>query len=93
MCIVILVGGLGSFVLPFESALAQTSDPVFVGAGDIASCGRNTDEATANLLDTISGTVFTLGDNVYQDGTLAEFNDCKKGQTVASEGGLFWMYL
>jgi len=70
------LSGLDSFALPLKSALAQTSDPVFVGAGDIASCGRNTDEATANLLDNIPGTVFTLGDNVYQDGTLAQFNDC-----------------
>ncbi|HJS19261.1 MAG TPA: metallophosphoesterase [Anaerolineales bacterium] len=59
-----------------ESALAQTSDPVFVGAGDIASCGNNQDEATANLLDSIPGTVFTLGDNVYPDGTLTQYNNC-----------------
>lgn len=49
---------------------------VFVGAGDIASCSSTGDEATANLLDGISGTVFTLGDNVYDYGTAAEFNDC-----------------
>jgi hypothetical protein len=49
---------------------------VFVGAGDIASCTSNGDEATALLLDQISGTVFTLGDNAYQNGTLAEFNNC-----------------
>jgi acid phosphatase type 7 len=45
----------------------------FVGAGDIASAGDG-DEATARLLDGIPGTVFTIGDNVYQNGTLAEFN-------------------
>ena len=49
---------------------------VFVGAGDIASCASNGDEATALLLDQISGTVFTIGDNAYQNGTLAEFNNC-----------------
>jgi calcineurin-like phosphoesterase family protein len=76
LCTLFLIGGLGSLARPFETVLAQTSDPVFVGAGDIASCGRRTDEATAILLDSIPGTVFTLGDNVYQDGTLAEFNDC-----------------
>jgi hypothetical protein len=37
---------------------------VFVGAGDIANCGPNS-EATARLLDAIAGTVFTLGDNAY----------------------------
>ena len=49
------------------------TDPVLVGAGDIASCQSSGDEATANLLDGISGTVFTLGDNVYEDGTASEF--------------------
>ena len=51
-------------------------DPVFVGAGDIASCASSGDEATANLLDGIPGTVYTLGDNVYDSGTAAEFANC-----------------
>ncbi len=42
------------------------SPPVLVGAGDIATCTSNNDEATAALLDTISGVVFTAGDNAYQ---------------------------
>jgi hypothetical protein len=58
------------------TAMAQTGDPVFVGAGDIANCNRTQDEATAKLLDGISGTVFTVGDNVYPDGTSAEFTNC-----------------
>lgn len=49
---------------------------VLVGAGDISSCDNNNDEATAKLLDRISGTVFVLGDNVYIDGTYREFLDC-----------------
>jgi acid phosphatase type 7 len=52
------------------------SDPVFVGAGDIASCASSGDEATANLLDGIPGTVYTLGDNAYDSGTSAEFDNC-----------------
>jgi len=59
-----------------RSVLAQTADPVFVGAGDIANCSHSNDEATAQLLDNISGTVFTLGDNAYPSGTLTQFNDC-----------------
>jgi parallel beta-helix repeat protein len=51
-------------------------DAVLVGAGDIASCGGSGDEATANLLDNIPGTVFTLGDSVYEDGTPQQFADC-----------------
>ena len=49
---------------------------VLVGAGDIATCIGAGDEATAALLDTIDGTVFTLGDNVYDFGTAAEFATC-----------------
>ena len=49
---------------------------MLVGAGDIADCSSNGDEATANLLDTIDGTVFTLGDNAYESGTAAEFQRC-----------------
>lgn len=51
-------------------------DPVLVGAGDIAGCGHNNDEATAKLLDAIAGTVFTMGDNAYPDGAPANFTDC-----------------
>ena len=60
---------------PTASATA-TGDPVLVGAGDISSCSVTTDEATALLLDAIPGTVFTLGDNVYEDGTATEFSTC-----------------
>ena len=49
---------------------------VLVGAGDIASCSSSGDEATAQLLQGIAGTVFTLGDNVYDNGTTTEFNNC-----------------
>jgi hypothetical protein len=51
-------------------------DPVLVGAGDIADCSSDGDEATANLLDGIPGTVFTTGDNAYPDGTAADFMNC-----------------
>lgn len=49
---------------------------VFVGAGDISDCGNDNDEATAQLLDNITGTVFTLGDNAYSSGTATEFTQC-----------------
>jgi hypothetical protein len=49
---------------------------ILVGAGDISSCDNDNDEATAKLLDTIPGTVFVLGDNVYIDGTYRDFTDC-----------------
>jgi hypothetical protein len=49
------------------------ADPVLVGAGDIANSGSG-DSATAALLDAIPGTVFTTGDNAYNNGTASEFN-------------------
>jgi 3',5'-cyclic AMP phosphodiesterase CpdA len=49
---------------------------VLVGAGDIALCNGEGDQATARLLDAIPGTVFTLGDNVYSSGTPEEFANC-----------------
>jgi acid phosphatase type 7 len=60
----------------YVSRPAQAASVVMVGAGDIAHCSTTTDEATAKLLDGISGTVFTLGDNAYNSGTSAEFANC-----------------
>ncbi len=47
-----------------------------VGAGDIVRCDKDIDEATSRLLDTLPGTVFTLGDNAYLRGTAQEFSEC-----------------
>jgi hypothetical protein len=49
---------------------------ILVGAGDIASCSSSGDEATAALLETIPGIVYTTGDNVYDNGTATEFANC-----------------
>ncbi|HSF17945.1 MAG TPA: hypothetical protein VLK65_20575 [Vicinamibacteria bacterium] len=56
--------------------LIVSDSVVIVGAGDIADCSSQDDEATANLIDNISGTVVTFGDNVYDDGTASEFANC-----------------
>jgi hypothetical protein len=53
-------------------------DPNLLAAGDIAYCGNENDEATAQLLDNMPGTVVTLGDNVYDGGTSTEFTNCYK---------------
>jgi acid phosphatase type 7 len=55
---------------------AAGNDSVLVGAGDIADCATQEDTRTAQLIETIPGTVFTMGDNVYQTGTAAEFQNC-----------------
>jgi hypothetical protein len=57
------------------------ADPILVGAGDIARCGRDEGEQTAQLLDQVvaGGTetvVFTAGDNAYEHGTLEEYEQC-----------------
>jgi hypothetical protein len=64
-----------------------------VGAGDIAVCDSDGDEATARLLDGIPGTVFTAGDNAYEDGSTSDFQDCyapswgrHRGRTKPSPG-------
>jgi hypothetical protein len=61
---------------PTPSSTPSGGSVVLVGAGDISSCGQNNDEATAKLLDGISGTVFTAGDNTYNNGTYTEYVNC-----------------
>lgn len=67
--------GLFLVGLSAEDALPGGSE-ILVGAGDIAACDNTGDEATADLLDEIPGTVFTAGDNVYESGTKGEFYSC-----------------
>jgi len=54
---------------------------VMVGAGDIAACDSEGDEATAALIDEVlaeaeEAVVFTAGDNAYDEGSAANFADC-----------------
>ena len=62
--------GTGGFGAP------PVPDEVIVGAGDIAGCGVGDSEATAKLLDRMPGVVFTLGDNVQDQGTAEEYAKC-----------------
>ena len=57
-------------------SIAASGDPVLVGAGDIADCGLRADTATARLVATIGGTVFTAGDNAYPNGSARQFRNC-----------------
>ena len=63
-------------VPPQTPAPPPEPDAVLVGAGDIAMCGAPEVAATAALLDTISGTVFTAGDNAYPNGSLRDYMAC-----------------
>ena len=64
-----------------ESSSTSTStagsDPVLVGAGDIASCDDLAGAyATAKLIENIPGTVLAVGDLAYPDGSDENFSKC-----------------
>jgi len=69
-------GQSGTSALTVTAAPPPGSGVVLVGAGDVAGCSTNEDEATAKLLDAIPGTVFTAGDNAYTDGSDANYAQC-----------------
>ena len=55
--------------------VASLSDPVIAAAGDLCSSSIGDCAGTADLLDQINPTaVLTLGDNAYEDGSLAQYN-------------------
>ena len=70
-------GGLSSSTSQPVTVVAQTAAQVLVGAGDITRCDGTNDEATAAILDTIPGTVFTAGDNTIGSSTAPpDFVNC-----------------
>jgi hypothetical protein len=76
---------------------SQPPDVVLTGAGDIASCGFNSDKETSDLLIDQPGTIFTAGDNAYEDGTPEQFEKCYdptwgrvKDRTLPAPGNHDW---
>jgi hypothetical protein len=59
-----------------REARVLVTEPILVGAGDIADCFSDGDEATATLLDSIPGIVFAAGDNAYPNGQPEAFANC-----------------
>jgi hypothetical protein len=63
-----------------DDIVVKVLDPatlqIFSGASNIASCGTDEDEATAQILDGLPGTVFALGDNVNPSGSAANYTNC-----------------
>ncbi len=57
-------------------AVQVVAPSVVVGAGDIADCTKTGDSLTANLMDTISGTVIAVGDNAYPSGGSTDYTNC-----------------
>jgi chitodextrinase len=68
------VSGQSSAASATTAACSTGTDPVITAAGDI--CASSTDcKATSDLVLSINPTrALTLGDNAYNDGTLAQFN-------------------
>lgn len=59
------------------AAQARGATEVLLAAGDIARCQSSGDESTARLLDSLPGTVLSLGDHVYAQGEApANFRAC-----------------
>ncbi len=65
--------------------VALSGAAVMIGTGDIAVCGKDGDEATAALVDSVlkvdsaanvETAVFTIGDNVYPGGSASDFAKC-----------------
>jgi hypothetical protein len=75
----LLASGAGLACRESDSLLAGApglETVVLAGAGDIATCVKDDDEATASALDTIGGFVFTTGDNLHDAGPGASFQTC-----------------
>jgi acid phosphatase type 7 len=77
----VIIVALLTILLAFGCAPKRPPGPppsgkVIVAAGDIADCSSDGDEATARLVIGIEGTVLTLGDNAYEDGTAQDFSEC-----------------
>jgi len=74
VALLVLLGGISTGAV---GRAQMASDPVILAAGDIADCGRTSDEATAAILDANPDAIVqTIGDNVYENGTAAEFASC-----------------
>ncbi len=72
---------LGPNDFPAKLTQPAGNGNVWIGAGDIAACSRSGDDRTADLVESLlvanpTATVFTAGDNVYDNGTAQEYADC-----------------
>jgi len=75
---ILIAGSFLGFVshsaIPSGAFAANDQSVVLVGAGDIADCKDLTGaEATAKLLDQLTGTVMAVGDLAYPDGSKENF--------------------
>jgi len=63
---------------PTPIPTVPSAPQIFVGAGDIAQCTPTLEPAlaTGRLLDFIGGTIYTVGDNAYYQGSDDDFHRC-----------------
>ena len=69
-------GKTGTSTVTVPAPPPPPGSEVLIGAGDIAVCGSTGDDATSNILASTSGTVFTLGDNAYPNGSATDYANC-----------------
>ncbi len=69
---------IGSLDLPSFGALPTPveGEETLLAMGDIGSCDGTADEQVAALADELPGTIAMLGDDVYPNGTAANYRDC-----------------
>jgi hypothetical protein len=72
---IVVTAGCGSETSPVEPPSTLPAETILV-AGNIATCGTTNDEATATLLESLEGAIFTLGDNAFPDGSPEAYRDC-----------------
>jgi len=72
-------GQTGTSTVTVVTPPPPSGSEVLIGAGDIAVCGSTGDDATSNILVSTSGTVYTLGDNAYPDGSATDYANCYNG--------------
>jgi acid phosphatase type 7 len=75
MAVALLLACMAALLTAVEG-VGKPQTVTLVGAGDIGRCDDSSDRKTARLVGKIPGTVFTLGDHAYHDGTRAQFRDC-----------------
>ena len=82
-----LVAGIHTITATANDAAAHTGSATFqleivsgrfvlLGAGDIADCSRSGHAQTEAVLAQHFGTVMTLGDNAYPNGSAADYQNC-----------------
>ena len=75
-----MLGGLAlaaaALALAGPSAADPTATRTLIAVGDVASCNSTADEANAQLVATIPGTIALLGDIAYELSSATDFAQC-----------------